>query len=359
MEVSHVSKSITINSHKGAYEVNFSEDWIRNINNYDLESSFFIIDSCIAKLYEKSLKNILKNKYYLIEANEKNKSLEKFPGYIEDLTNLGLKRGNKLVAIGGGITQDITCFLASTMFRGLDWDFYPTTLLAQSDSCIGSKSSINSGNIKNILGTFTPPKQIILDVSFLNTLEQKDIFSGIGEMIKVHAIHSPESFDEINQSYEKILEDPERMEQFIHASLIFKKKLIELDEFDIGPRNVMNYGHSFGHAIETATNYGIPHGIAVTIGMDMANFVASRLGVTSTSNFERMHALLDKNCSTYRKTKIDPDRLLEALAKDKKNTSSQLRLILPNLEGEISIGLYDKSNELNQAVKDYCRSHHT
>ena len=179
------------------------------------------------------------------------------------------------------------------MFRGLDWDFFPTTLLAQSDSCIGSKSSINSGNIKNILGTFTPPKKIILDVSFLKTLEEKDIYSGIGEMIKVHAINSPESFDQINQSYDKILEDPESMVQFIRASLLFKKRLIELDEFDVGPRNVMNYGHSFGHAIETATNYGIPHGIAVTIGMDMANFVASKLGVTSLSNFERMHALLD------------------------------------------------------------------
>ncbi len=278
MEDSLVSKAITINSHKGTYEVNFTQDWNQSINNYDLESSFFIIDSCIAKLYEKSLKEIFKNKYYLIEANEKNKSLEKFPGYIDDLINLGLKRGNKLIAIGGGITQDITCFLASTMFRGLDWDFFPTTLLAQSDSCIGSKSSINSGNIKNILGTFTPPKKIILDVSFLKTLEEKDIYSGIGEMIKVHAINSPESFDQINQSYDKILEDPESMVQFIRASLLFKKRLIELDEFDVGPRNVMNYGHSFGHAIETATNYGIPHGIAVTIGMDMANFVASKLG---------------------------------------------------------------------------------
>ena len=359
MEDSLVSKAITINSHKGTYEVNFTQDWNQSINNYDLESSFFIIDSCIAKLYEKSLKEIFKNKYYLIEANEKNKSLEKFPGYIDDLINLGLKRGNKLIAIGGGITQDITCFLASTMFRGLDWDFFPTTLLAQSDSCIGSKSSINSGNIKNILGTFTPPKKIILDVSFLKTLEEKDIYSGIGEMIKVHAINSPESFDQINQSYDKILEDPESMVQFIRASLLFKKRLIELDEFDVGPRNVMNYGHSFGHAIETATNYGIPHGIAVTIGMDMANFVASKLGVTSISNFERMHALLDKNCSTYRKTKIDPNRLLEALAKDKKNTASQLRLILPNSKGEISIGLYEKSNELNQAVEEYCRFHHT
>ena len=100
-----------------------------------------------------------------------------------------------MVAIGGGIIQDITCFLASTMMRGLPWIFYPTTLLAQSDSCIGSKSSINSGEVKNILGTFTPPNKVIIDINFLKSLEEKDILSGIGEMIKVHAINSPESFD--------------------------------------------------------------------------------------------------------------------------------------------------------------------
>ena len=359
MEVLFVSKNIKISSHKGIYEVNFTQNWSQTLKDYDLESTFFIIDSSIADLYKKPLENIFNNKYYLIEANEKNKSLEKFPGYLEDLINLGLKRGNKLVAIGGGITQDISCFLASTMFRGLDWDFYPTTLLAQSDSCIGSKSSINSGNIKNILGTFTPPKKIILDVNFLQTLDKKDICSGIGEMIKVHAIDSPESFNEINLSYDDILNEMESMERFIYASLKFKKKLIELDEFDTGPRNVMNYGHSFGHAIETATNYQIPHGIAVTIGMDMANFVASKLGVTTPSHFRRMHKLLDKNCLIYRETYIDSELLLNALSKDKKNTSSQFRLILPNSDGEISIGLHDKSSELEDAVREYCKSHHS
>ena len=359
MEVLFVSKNIKISSHKGVYEVNFTQDWSQTLKEYNIESTFFIIDSAIADLYKIQLETVFNNKYYLIEANEKNKSLEKFPGYLEDLINLGLKRGNKLVAIGGGITQDIACFIASTMFRGLDWDFYPTTLLAQSDSCIGSKSSINSGNIKNILGTFTPPKKITLDVNFLQTLDKKDIFSGIGEMIKVHAIDSPESFNQINDSYGEILKERASMERFIYASLIFKKKLIELDEFDTGPRNVMNYGHSFGHAIETATNYRIPHGIAITIGMDMANYVASRIGVTTPLNFERMHKLLDKNCSMYRETTIDSELLLDALSKDKKNTSSQLRLILPNLEGEISIGLYDKSSELQDAVRDYCKSHHS
>ncbi len=136
---------------------------------------------------------------------------------------MNVNRENKLVAIGGGIIQDITCFLASTIMRGLPWIFYPTTLLAQSDSCIGSKSSINSGEIKNILGTFTPPEQVVIDVDFLQTLEQREIFSGIGEMIKVHAINHPLSFNLISDAYERIIGEQMLMEEFIHSSLSMKK----------------------------------------------------------------------------------------------------------------------------------------
>ena len=143
------------------------------------------------------------------------------------------------------------------------------------------------------------------------------------------------------------------MEEFIYDSLSMKKKLIELDEFDQGPRNVMNYGHSFGHAIESATNYAIPHGIAVTMGMDIANYVASKLGVSKSKHFERMHPVLDKNCKTYRQVSIDINALMQALAKDKKNSPTQLRLILPDLDGNITIDLYDNNEELLNIIKDY------
>jgi 3-dehydroquinate synthase len=239
------------------------------------------------------------------------------------------------------------------MMRGLPWMFYPTTLLAQSDSCIGSKSSINSRKLKNILGTFTPPDQVVIDVDFLQTLEEKDIFSGIGEMIKVHAINSPESFDEISKNYEQLINDSFVLEKFIFDSLVMKKKLIEIDEFDLGPRNVMNYGHSFGHAIESATNYTIPHGIAVTIGMDMANYVAAKLGISTYKHFERMHDVMDKNSQTYRNVYIDVNALMIALSKDKKNSATQLRLILPDQDGCIRIGLYDNNDTLLDIVKDY------
>ena len=137
------------------------------------------------------------------------------------------------------------------------------------------------------------------------------------------------------------------------GTLIWKKKLIEVDEFDLGPRNVMNYGHSFGHAIESATNYAIPHGIAVTIGMDIANYVAAKLGVSTDKHFERMHDVMDKNCKTYRNVYIDVISLMIALSKDKKNSSTQLRLILPDQDGFIHIGLYDNNDALLEIINDY------
>jgi len=354
MVVSLVSNKININSYKGEYAVSFIRGSISQLNSELSDNNFYIVDSNVASIYASQLGSILNSKrVLLIDATEENKSLDKFPFYIESLVNAKVRRGQNLIAIGGGIVQDITCFLASTMMRGLPWIFYPTTLLAQSDSCIGSKSSINSGDVKNILGTFTPPNKVIIDVNFLKTLEEKDIFSGIGEMIKVHAINSPESFNLLSESYDQLMINPILMENFIYQSLLMKKKLIEIDEFDVGPRNVMNYGHSFGHAIETATDYAIPHGIAVTMGMDIANYVALKLGISRNEHFERMHSVLDKNCKSYRKVIIDVNSLILALAKDKKNSPTQLRLILPDLDGNITIGLYDNNERLLTIIKEY------
>jgi len=349
-----MSEEIIIQSHKGEYKVGFDRGGMDQLNANPIKDAVYIVDENISNLYSEKLDNILNSKRILqIEATEENKSLDKFPKYVEQLVKLQVRRGQPLVAIGGGVIQDITCFLATTMMRGLPWIFYPTTLLAQADSCIGSKSSINSGEVKNILGTFTPPERIVIDVDFLQTLEKKEICSGIGEMIKVHAINSPSSFNEISGSYEQVVTDFGVMEDFIHDSLLMKKKLIEIDEFDVGPRNVMNYGHSFGHAIETATNYGVPHGVAVTIGMDLANYVAASLGVSTNNHFERMHGVMDKNCAAYRHVHIDVELLLSALEKDKKNSATQLRLILPSKDGNISIGLYDNNKVLADSIYEY------
>jgi 3-dehydroquinate synthase len=349
-----VSDRLEIESYKGIYSAEFIDRGIAQLNANPPEHAHIIIDRNVAEIYADDLSSLLASRPVLIiEATEENKSLDKCQGYIEHLVAGQIRREQPLLAIGGGIIQDITCFLATTMMRGLPWFLYPTTLLAQADSCIGSKSSINVGKLKNLLGTFTPPNKVIIDTRFLDSLRPEEILSGVGEMLKVHAINGPESFDDIAAHYSEIFTDRAVMKKYIFRSLEMKKKLIEIDEFDKGPRNAMNFGHSFGHAIESATNFGVPHGVAVSIGMDMANFIAAELGVSNRSHFDRMHGVIAKNYEPYKHTPIPMSILFEALAKDKKNTATQLKLILPDQDGKIQIGLYDNDDNFKAVCKGF------
>ncbi|MAJ81808.1 MAG: 3-dehydroquinate synthase [Legionellales bacterium] len=334
MEVLHVSNvnDFEIIASKRKYQVVFEPDFLKSLQGLDLEQCFFIIDKNVKHIYQEQLSRIILSARVLeIDANELSKSLESIPNYVQYLVENNIKRGQLLVAIGGGVTQDICCFLSTNLFRGLDWIFYPTTLLAQADSCIGSKSSINCLSIKNIMGSFNPPNKVYMNRAFLNSLEQKDIFSGIGEIIKAHAIDSLDQVAKIKNAYQEMLIDFKVLEKFIYQSMMIKKRFIEVDEFDQGIRNIFNYGHSFGHAIEAATNYEIPHGIAVTMGMDFANYVAYRIGINDGTFYRSMHQLLFENYQYSLDVPIDLDRFLNAIAKDKKNTTKdKLTLILPN-----------------------------
>jgi len=352
MEGLLVSNNLVINSHVGEYQVYFNDCALEELNQNIFDNAHFIIDEKVANLYKDKIPNILSSSsVLLIEALETNKSLDKFPQYVKHLVDKKLRRDQVLIAIGGGIIQDITCFLSATMLRGVKWYFYPTTLLSQADSCIGSKSSINSGNAKNILGTFTPPDKVYISTSFLDTLDHTEVLSGLGEMIKVHIIDSPESFDNIAKSYKAILKDKAIMIEFIRRSLEIKKQYIEIDEFDKDIRNIFNYGHSFGHAIESATNFGIPHGIAVTIGMDMANFVAMKMGISSKDNYSHMHATLYENYNGYTSYPIPIDLFISAISKDKKNIGfNEVTLILTNKDAKV----FKDSYKNNKWFSDVC-----
>ena len=328
---------LVIHSHRGEYDVKFVENAFGQLNGAALANKHFIVDARVADFYADELVHVLaSSSVLLVEARESSKSLDKMSGYVEYLLSCDVRRGHVLVAIGGGIVQDITSFLAAILLRGLQWHFYPTTLLSQADSCIGSKSSINVGDVKNVVGTFTPPKHVFVSTSVLNTLDELDVRCGLGEMLKVHAIDSPLSFDRIAAILPRILVDAKTLETYIYQSLLIKKSFIEQDEFDQGIRNILNYGHTFGHAIESATCNKVPHGIAITIGMDMANYTAMQLGLIDGHYFQRMHPTLMGNCSGFENVEVPFSAFLSAISKDKKRSDAGLRLILPSSEGRIA-----------------------
>ena len=355
MAASRASKALTIKSHQGPYRAEFT-DAFRELAR-PLPGAHYLLDANVAGRYQEQLSAVLGSPSVLtITATEEAKSLERFPAYVEHLVSRGVRRGQPLIAVGGGIIQDIACFLAATLLRGLEWRFYPTTLLAQADSCIGSKSSINCGGAKNILGTFTPPRRVGIDLAFLGTLPESDVRSGIGEMLKVHAIEGPKSFDRIAADYPRLLSDRKILADYVLRSLRIKKGLIEKDEFDRGVRRVMNYGHSFGHAIEAATGFAIPHGLAVTVGMDMANYVAVGLKRTRAAHYARMRPVLAANYRGFERTPIPLEGFLAAISKDKKNSAAALGLILPDAAARVGLVLVPNDPAFRKLCGDYLAS---
>jgi 3-dehydroquinate synthase len=352
--VASPASELVVESHAGPYRVQFVDDGFGRLAAVADGAMHVLLDEKVGALYADMLTSVRERATVIeIDAGEPAKSLDRFPAYVEELIAQGFRRDHVLVAVGGGVLQDITCFLAAVLMRGVAWRFFPTTLLAQADSCIGSKSSINVGPIKNVLGTFTPPAEVIVDTGVLATLDDVDFRSGIGEILKVHAIEGPSSFDHVASNYAALRTNRGVLVETIRHSLDIKRRIIELDEFDRGPRNVMNYGHSFGHAIESATDFAVPHGIAVSIGMDMANYVAADLGVSTPAQAERMHPTLAANYAGSENAEVPFDRFLSALSSDKKNVGRRLRLVLPDREGTISVVERDDDGEFRRACERF------
>lgn len=329
-------KRLTVQSSKGPYDVRFEEDFTGALKDHLRDGDVVTVDATVLNLYHERLAPILDSAHHVIIApTEEQKSYQGVEAFIGHLIESGFRKNNRLIAIGGGITQDVTAFTASMMFRGVDWLFYPTTLLAQCDSCIGSKTSINFGKYKNQIGGFYPPKEIVIDLHFLETLSSLDFRSGMGEMLHYYLVSGEEDFERMSREYDLAFTDKAVLRELVFHSLDFKRSYVERDEFDQGPRNVFNYGHSFGHAIETLTHYAVPHGIAVSIGMDIANFLSVKLGYITPELRARMRPLLQKNWGDTRLTNVALDDFINALKKDKKSVGAEIRVILTKGLGQM------------------------
>lgn len=324
-----MSDSLVIQSHAGPYPVHFDNTLLANPARLLEGNTHVLLDATVARLYAAPLRALVEHPHtVIIEATETNKSLERAIPVFERLIHDEVRRDHTLLGIGGGIVQDLTCFIAGTLLRGVRWRFVPTTLLAQADSCIGSKSSINLGATKNIVGTFNPPAEVILNTEFLGTLHATDIRSGVGEILKLHAIAGVSAFDALAGDYDRVIADPIVRDRYIRAALRIKQRFIEVDEFDCGIRNILNYGHTFGHAIESATRFAVPHGIAISMGMDIANHVAAARGLLPRAHCQRMHRVLRRNYEEFAATTIPLEDLFAAIVRDKKYTGGSLNLIL-------------------------------
>ncbi len=290
-----------------------------------------------------------------IKATEEAKSFERLGPVITWLLNSGFRRDCILLVAGGGVTQDIACFISTVLLRGIRWHFIPTTLLAQCDSCIGSKSSINIGPFKNQLGTFYPPHSITLVADVLKTLPEDEIRSGLGEAIKLHLLDGPEKFSWLLERLQSFGKPGFALHEIIWSCLRIKQPFIEEDEFDRGRRNLLNYGHTFGHAYESATGYAIPHGIAVTLGLLTATFVSARLGWVDEAHFEELSSRLRKFFTPYQEclASADPADILSAMKLDKKNSGGKINCILTRGPGRMERTAMESESMLSACLRDF------
>jgi 3-dehydroquinate synthase len=328
--------NFNIKSNIHDYEVQFISDFEQKLVDELRIGDFIIVDKKILTLYSSQLYAVINKYQYIgIEAIESQKSYQGIIPIIQTLIEKGFRKNHRLIAIGGGITQDVTAFIASILYRGIDWFFFPTTLLAQGDSCIGSKTSINFGVYKNQIGGFYPPNKIFIYPEFIDTLNDAAMKSGMGEMLHYFIVSGKDDFNFFKAIYKDALGDKKILSKIIARSLDIKKGYIEKDEFDQNIRQVFNYGHSFGHAIESLTHYCVPHGIAVSFGMDMANFISVKMNYITDEVRNEIREITKYFWEGYKIHDIDLKLFNKALSKDKKNKGNELGLILNKGFGNI------------------------
>ena len=348
------NKSFQIKSHYRDYDVHWHSFDDNSFHDVFAGSRVAVIDKNVYDLYRDRAGTIdLLERVIIQEAREDLKTVESSLNICQQLLDCGFSRGEKLLVIGGGIVQDLVTFSASILFRGVPWVFVPTTLLAQSDSCLGGKSSINFGKWKNQLGNFYPPVEIHVVPEYLKTLKDEDIRSGLGEIVKVHLINGVENVNRMIENFSSLASDDQKMGEAIYRALKLKADIIEQDEFDTGLRLKMNYGHTFGHALESAKEFDISHGVAVNVGADLANYVSSKMGMIANDDYEYLNSFLKTNLVRNDLMNVDLDLFLNALKHDKKNKPGEYGLILPDRIGNVELTFVPMGEGIEQYISEY------
>lgn len=274
-----------------------------------------------------------------LDADEANKTLAYAERLIVACHEAGARRGSRLMALGGGVVQDLATMIASIYMRGIPWSYAPTTLMAMADSCIGGKSSINAGKVKNLIGNIYPPRSIAVDPSFLGTLPEADMVAGLSEAVKICFCRGSESFGTYLEHFERFSADATQAGELLHHVLSSKKWFVEVDEFDKAERRLLNFGHSFGHALESATSFAVNHGVAVAVGMLCAVKFAEERGALA----EDARRLADHNLRLLGRvpeldqafSHLDLDAFERAFRADKKHSAGRFNLILPSRTGGV------------------------
>ncbi|ORT99844.1 3-dehydroquinate synthase [Anaerovibrio sp. JC8] len=349
---------VTVDLGENSYNIYIGNNLQAEIVDFCKKSSFssrglIITDTNVGPLYGDKLKAMLADggvdaEIYAIEAGESSKSLGNFEKIMTRCIELGLDRKSPIFALGGGVVGDLAGFAAASYMRGVPFVQVPTSLLAQVDSSVGGKVAVNHTLGKNLIGAFYQPKAVFMDLDWLRTLPKREIYTGLGEIIKYGIIYDNEFFRFLEENVDEILSlNNEAAAHMTARSCEIKAAVVSEDEKESGLRAILNFGHTMAHAVEKNTGYTrYNHGEAVAIGMICAAHISRALRLVDDASFKRVEKLIGIMQLPAKAEGCDIDTLYEAIFHDKKTVNGQVKWVL--MDGEI--GKVRITKEVPEAV---------
>ena len=335
-------KKVKVGLGNNSYEIRVGSGFLARIGLWLRHKGFtgkavIITDSNVGPLYAGVLERSLANasfKVTIIEvpAGEEQKSLETAGGLYNRRAAAYAERTSPVLALGGGVAGDLAGFVAATYMRGVPLIQVPTSLLAMVDSSVGGKTAVDHGRLKNIIGAFYQPELVVADIDVLKTLPGEELSNGMAEVIKMAALKDRGFFEFLENNMARAMAlNAGVLEEIVVKNAILKAEVVEKDEKETGPRAILNYGHTIGHAIEAVSDFKIKHGQAVAIGMAAENKIAGRLGILDEDEAARIEKLIKQAGLSARLpdfSREEKEKILDALKHDKKVLNDRVRFVL-------------------------------
>ena len=333
----------TVNLEDNSYPIFIGEGASLSLENFEGciagKDIAIVTNEVVAPLYLNEISDLFSNMNvieYILPDGEQEKKLKTVHKIIDQLMEAGFGRDSTLIALGGGVVGDITGFTASIFMRGINFIQIPTTLLAQVDASVGGKTAVNHKAGKNLIGSFHQPKCVICDSRFLETLKATEISAGLSEIIKYGLIYDKEFFQWLQKNTQQILSnDPVAVAHAIQRSCAIKAEIVAQDEKEQSIRALLNFGHTFGHAIEKLTGYGNwTHGDAVAVGMVLAARLSENMSLITPEDVQNIEEILITASLPISLPNMEPAELLAAMKSDKKAKDRKIQLVLLKDIGE-------------------------
>ena len=314
-------------------------------------------DETIAKLYLPTLQKSLAAAGYepvaaIIPPGETHKTLDSVKIGYDAFLAMNFERSTPIIAFGGGVVGDMAGFIAATLLRGVPFVQVPTTLLAMVDASVGGKTGIDHATGKNLIGAFHQPRAVLIDPELLKSLPPRELRSGLAECIKHDIIRDADHFATLEQSIDRALKlDIGYLTDLIAHNVAIKARVVEADPFEKNERAHLNFGHTFGHAIETVSHYSYAHGECVALGMIAASRMAAKLNMLDPASVDRITRCIAAAGLPTGEMKLPIEQVIDAMAYDKKVKNGKIRFVLPDRIGHVVIRDDAPMNLVREAVE--------